>query len=62
MFQLGSSRGTHRIFSSSPLSSRMRKSAMAFTRITQPGNVGSETVTIASSASPSPASVRGMNP
>jgi hypothetical protein len=51
-----------RIFSSSPLSSLIENSAMGFTTITQPGNVASETVTIASKGSPSAASVLGMNP
>ncbi len=36
-----------------PFSSRMRNSAMTFTGMTQPGNVGSLTQTIASSGSPS---------
>ena len=62
MFQFGSQRGTQRTLSSTPLSSRIRNSAMTFTGITQPGKVGSLTQTIASSGSPSSPSVSGMNP
>ena len=61
-FQFGSSSGTQQTLSSMPLSSRMRNSAMTLTGITQPGNVGSLTQTIASSGSPSSPSVSGMNP
>ncbi len=62
MFQLGSSSGTQTSLSSWPLSSRMRKSAMTLTGITQPGNVGSETQTMTSSGSPSSAMVFGIIP
>ncbi len=55
MFQLGSCSGTHSTLSSSPLSSRILNSAIGLTGITQPGKVGSETTTIASSGSPSAA-------
>ena len=52
-FQPGSWVGTQTILSSSPFSSRILNSAIGLTGITQPGNVGSETQTIASSGSPS---------
>ena len=54
--------GTQMILSSCPRSSVMRSTAIARTSITQPGNVGSPTSTIASSASPSSARVSGMKP
>ena len=60
--QCGSSNGTQMILSSWPRSSVIRSTAIARTSITQPGNVGSPTSTIASSASPSSPSVSGMKP
>ena len=45
-----------------PLSSSIRNSAIGFTSIMQPGNVGSDTQTITSSGSPSCDSVSGMKP
>ncbi len=54
--------GTHTTLSSTALSSRIRNSAMTFTGITQRGNVGSLTHTIASSGSPSSPTVSGMKP
>ena len=53
VFQPGSVSGTQSTLSSMPLSSSIRNSAIGFTSITQPGNVGSETQTITSSGSPS---------
>src|SRR5215211_2640746 len=49
---VGSCSGTQTTLSSTPLSSRIRNSAMIRTGITHPGNVGSLTHTIASSGSP----------
>ena len=60
--QFGSVSGTQRILLSSAFSSRMRNSATGLTSMQQPGNVGSETTTIASSGSPSAASVSRKNP
>ena len=54
--------GTQRILLSSAFSSRMRNSATGLTSITQPGNVGSETTTMASSGSPSAATVSRKKP
>ena len=48
-FQFGSSCGTQRSLSSCPASSLVRKTAITLTGITQPGNVGADTQTIASS-------------
>ena len=53
VFQPGSCVGTQTTLSSSPFSSRIRNRAIGLTGITQPGKVGSETQTIASSGSPS---------
>ncbi len=53
VFQPGSWVGTQTILSSSPFSSRILNRAIGFTGITQPGKVGSDTQTIASSGSPS---------
>ncbi len=61
-FQFGSSCGTHRTLSSWPASSRVRKTAIALTGITMPGNVGAPTQTIASSAEPFSVSVPWMKP
>ena len=58
----GSPSGTQRSFSSGPFSSSMWKTPIARTRIRQPGNVGSETSTSASSGSPSSASVPSTKP
>src|SRR4029077_16705929 len=54
--------GTQRSFSSGPFSSDMWKTPIARTRIRQPGKVGSETSTSASSGSPSSASVPSTKP
>ena len=58
----GSESGTHSTLSSMPLSSSIRKSAIGFTSIMQPGKVGSDTQHMTSSGSPSWPSVSGMKP
>ena len=60
--QFGSVYGTQRILLSSAFWSRMRNSATGLTSIRQPGNVGSDTAIIASSGSPSEASVFRKKP
>ena len=60
--QFGSDSGTQRILLSSAFSSRIRNSATGLTSIRQPGNVGSETTIMASSGSPSAASVLRKKP
>ena len=62
MFQFGSLQGTNRILSSGPFSSLIRNSAIGLALITQPGNVGSDTQTMASRGSSSSAQVSGMKP
>ena len=62
MFQLGSLSGTQITLSSMPASSRILNSAIGLTVMMQPGKVGSLTHTIASSGSPSLASVSSTNP
>src|SRR5579862_7297646 len=58
----GSPNGTQRSFSSGPFSSSMWNTPIARTRMRQPGKVGSETSTSASSGSPSSASVPSTKP
>ena len=60
--QFGSECGMQRILLSSAFSSRIRNRATGLTSIRQPGKVGSLTTIIASSGSPSAASVSRKKP
>ena len=60
--QFGSSCGTQSSLSSCPASSLVRSTAITRTGITQPGKVGAETHTMASSGVPLGERVSGMKP